>query len=194
MNALNFTIDFKNKVNINEKFSELTAALASIKFENKVAMPNFMLFTKDDTHIIIITETQYTYKIESEFNNALLPTISENILKTTNSIIEWVTDSNYYIRYVSIKDCPDAFQKTKQKCGIINDDDSILGVGYRYLISKTDRLSEFKAEPLIRDANKLFFEAIYNFKQFHCNMNLSETFNTLLLDFENRITRFEQEI
>ena len=66
MNSFDLVIDFKNTLNLNDKLSELVTSLSSIGFENKVTMPNLALFTKDNIHAIMITQQQYSYKINGD--------------------------------------------------------------------------------------------------------------------------------
>ena len=102
MNSFDLVIDFKNTLNLNDKLSELVTSLSSIGFENKVTMPNLALFTKDNIHAIMITQQQYSYKINGDFAVENFSEIIEDISSTINSIIEWIEGANYCFRLVMI--------------------------------------------------------------------------------------------
>lgn len=191
MNVFNFIINFKENVNLNDKLSTLVESFSSAGFENQITTPTFALFAKDKIHTITLTQKQYNYQINSEFSASLFPEIANNISSTIDCISEWtIDDATYTIRLVSFKDCVNAFKKTKNLDNI-SSDDTVIGLGYRYFINVFDKLSEFKAEPLVRDENKLFFEGIYNFTAETDIMNLLQLINS---DFEKRIKIFEERV
>ena len=194
MYSFDLVIDFKNTLNLNDKLSELVTSLSSIGFENKVTMPNLALFTKDNIHAIMITQQQYSYKINGDFAVENFSEIIEDISSTINSIIEWIEGANYCFRLVSIDDCIDSFTKTKALCSSSSADKSIIGIGYRYFFKKSNRFSEFKAEPYIRNQDKIYFEGIYNFSNFSNSSVLNKILNDIYSDFKDRITIFKKLI
>ncbi len=174
MNSFDLVIDFKNTLNLNDKLSELVTSLSSIGFENKVTMPNLALFTKDNIHAIMITQQQYSYKINGDFAVENFSEIIEDISSTIN--------------------CIDSFTKTKALCSSSSADKSIIGIGYRYFFKKSNRFSEFKAEPYIRNQDKIYFEGIYNFSNFSNSSVLNKILNDIYSDFKDRITIFKKLI
>ena len=97
MNSFDLVIDFKNTLNLNDKLSELVTSLSSIGFENKVTMPNLALFTKDNIHAIMITQQQYSYKINGDFAVENFSEIIEDISSTINKAYVGKEDNSWIV-------------------------------------------------------------------------------------------------
>lgn len=163
MEVFEVSIVFNEAIKIDATIIDLFAKNAKSQGYSNVieAGNNVACFDTGKTNTRLNSQ-QFVYTINSPEEEDI-NVLNEKMVNIISGIINLDEQSCAYIKVIDINKCEyDVYGKSKENSNMIFKP-NIKGLGYRYFIEYDHGLSEFKAEPLLKEKNTWFFEATYNF-------------------------------
>lgn len=165
MEFAEFSIAFNKPIALDEAlFSKFEEYSKMLGYTNTMVNKGVRTCFDDRGNQVTLNNQSFVFLLNKPSKDDL-EKMGDDALSLLGELVQLDKNAKASMRFVElVNKTYDTFSKSREKLDFLASD--VIGIGYRYFLNTDHGVSDFKAEPFIRNNNMWYFEATFNYTEF----------------------------